>query len=118
MHARGDGAEWYETAVHEPRVVVDWDGTVTEIDGLHLVLLEFGDRDVYEEHESRLGRDLTLREVIAGEFLTVRAPLDEVVRWMRANAASMHSASASACVFVVGRSTATTIASTAARTSG
>jgi 2-hydroxy-3-keto-5-methylthiopentenyl-1-phosphate phosphatase len=70
-----------------PRVVVDFDGTITEIDGLHLVLLEFGDPDVYEEHESRLGRDLTLREVIAGEFRTVRAPLDEVVSWMRANAA-------------------------------
>jgi len=49
-----------------PRVVVDFDGTITEIDGLHLVLLEFGDRGVYEEHESRLGRDLTLREVITG----------------------------------------------------
>ena len=70
-----------------PRVVVDFDGTITEIDGLHLVLLEFGDRGVYEEHESRLGRDLTLREVIAGEFLTVRAPLGEVVSWMRVNAA-------------------------------
>ncbi|HEU5206912.1 MAG TPA: haloacid dehalogenase-like hydrolase [Gaiellaceae bacterium] len=68
------------------RLVVDWDGTVTEIDGLHLVLLEFGDRDIYEEHESRLGRDLTLREVIAGEFRSVRAPLDEVARWMRENA--------------------------------
>ena len=76
----------YETAVPGARVVVDWDGTVTEIDGLHLVLLEFGDEDVYEEHESRLGRDLSLREVIAGEFLTVRAPLDEVVGWMHANA--------------------------------
>jgi 2-hydroxy-3-keto-5-methylthiopentenyl-1-phosphate phosphatase len=70
-----------------PRIVVDFDGTITEIDGLHLVLLEFGDEDVYEEHESRLGHDLTLREVIAGEFHTVRAPLDEVVGWMRANAA-------------------------------
>src|SRR5262245_11158493 len=40
-----------------PRVVVDFDGTITEIDGLHLVLLEFGDKDVYEGHESRLGRD-------------------------------------------------------------
>jgi len=70
-----------------PRIVVDFDGTITEIDGLHLVLLEFGDQDVYEEHESRLGHDLTLREVIAGEFRTVRAPLDEVVSWMRTNAA-------------------------------
>jgi 2-hydroxy-3-keto-5-methylthiopentenyl-1-phosphate phosphatase len=86
LHARGDGTKCYESAVPGARVVVDWDGTVTEIDGLHLVLLEFGDEDVYEEHESRLGHDLTLREVIAGEFLTVRAPLDEVVRWMRDNA--------------------------------
>ena len=70
-----------------PRIVVDFDGTITEIDGLHLVLLEFGNQDVYEEHESRLGHDLTLREVIAGEFRTVRAPLDEVVSWMRTNAA-------------------------------
>jgi 2-hydroxy-3-keto-5-methylthiopentenyl-1-phosphate phosphatase len=68
------------------QVVLDWDGTVTEVDGLHLVLLEFGDEDVYEEHESRLGRELTLHEVIAGEFRTVRAPLDEVVAWVRENA--------------------------------
>lgn len=68
------------------RVVLDWDGTVTEIDVLHLVLLEFGDEAIYEEHEERLGRDLTLHEVIAGEFATVRAPLEEVAAWVQANA--------------------------------
>ena len=67
-------------------VVVDWDGTVTEIDGLHLVLLEFGDEEIYEAHESRLGRELTLHEVIAGEFRSVRAPLPEVVDWVRDHA--------------------------------
>ena len=67
------------------QVVLDWDGTVTEVDGLHLVLLEFGDDEVYEEHEARLGRELTLHEVIAGEFRTVRAPLAEVVAWVREN---------------------------------
>jgi 2-hydroxy-3-keto-5-methylthiopentenyl-1-phosphate phosphatase len=67
-------------------VVVDWDGTVTEIDGLHLVVLEFGDQEVYEEHEARLGRELTLHQVIAGEFETVHAPLSEVSLWMRENA--------------------------------
>ena len=67
------------------RVVVDWDGTATETDALHLVLLEFGDRDVYEDHEERLGRDLTLHEVIAGEFETVRAPVREVARWVAEN---------------------------------
>lgn len=68
------------------RVVVDWDGTATEIDGLHLVLLEFGDETVYEEHETRLGRQLTLHEVIAGEFRAVSAPLPRVVAWLRENA--------------------------------
>jgi 2-hydroxy-3-keto-5-methylthiopentenyl-1-phosphate phosphatase len=67
------------------QLVLDWDGTVTETDGLHLVLLEFGDQGIYEEHEARLGRELTLHEVIAGEFRTVRTPLDEVVAWMREN---------------------------------
>jgi 2-hydroxy-3-keto-5-methylthiopentenyl-1-phosphate phosphatase len=67
------------------RVVVDWDGTATERDALHLVLLEFGDQDTFEEHESRLGRDLTLHQVIAGEFETVRTPVAEVARWVREN---------------------------------
>ncbi len=68
------------------QIVIDWDGTVTEVDGLHLVLLEFGDEQVYEEHEARLGRELTLHEVIAAEFGTVSTPLDEVVAWVRKNA--------------------------------
>ena len=68
------------------QVVVDWDGTVTEVDGLHLVLLEFGDERVFEEHEARLGRELTLQEVISSEFETVRAPLDEVAAWLREHA--------------------------------
>ena len=67
------------------RVVVDWDGTVTETDGLHLVLLEFGDERMYDAAENRLGKDLTLHEVIALEFESVQAPLDEVVRWVREN---------------------------------
>ncbi len=68
------------------RVVLDWDGTVTEVDGLHLVLLEFGDQGTYAEHEARLGRELTLHEVIAGEFRTVHAPLPEVAGWLREHA--------------------------------
>lgn len=68
------------------KVVVDWDGTVTEVDGLHLVLVEFGDDEIYDAHEARLGRELTLHEVIAGEFRSVRAPLDEVVAWVRVHA--------------------------------
>jgi 2-hydroxy-3-keto-5-methylthiopentenyl-1-phosphate phosphatase len=67
------------------RLVLDWDGTVTEVDSLHLVLTEFGDVSVFDEAEERLGRTLTLHEVIAWEFETVHAPLAEVVDWVREN---------------------------------
>lgn len=66
-------------------VVLDWDGTVTEVDSLHLVLEEFGDRGIYHAAEERLGRKLTLHEVIALEFESVSAPLQEVVGWVREN---------------------------------
>jgi 2-hydroxy-3-keto-5-methylthiopentenyl-1-phosphate phosphatase len=55
------------------------------VDSLHLVLREFGDLGIYEAAEERLGRKLTLHEVIALEFESVRAPLDEVVGWVREN---------------------------------
>jgi 2-hydroxy-3-keto-5-methylthiopentenyl-1-phosphate phosphatase len=49
------------------------------------VLLEFGDEALYDAAEAKLGGELTLNEVIALEFESVRAPLDEVVEWMRQN---------------------------------
>jgi 2-hydroxy-3-keto-5-methylthiopentenyl-1-phosphate phosphatase len=64
------------------RLVLDWDGTVTDVDVLHMVLLEFGDERIYDAAENELGRELTLNEVIALEFESVRAPLPEVVDWM------------------------------------
>ena len=67
------------------RIVVDWDGTVTEDDGLHLVLLEFGDERIFNAAENQLGRELTLQEVISLEFESVRVPLAEVVAWVREN---------------------------------
>ncbi|MGH3110871.1 MAG: haloacid dehalogenase-like hydrolase [Gaiellaceae bacterium] len=67
-------------------VVVDWDGTVTQTDGLQLVLLEFGDPDIYDAAEGKLGSELSLNEVIALEFESVTSPLEEVVGWMRENA--------------------------------
>jgi len=63
-------------------LVLDWDGTVTTEDGLHLVLLEFGDSTIYEAAEEVLGRTLTLHEVIALEFRSVRSPLQDVVDWV------------------------------------
>ena len=68
------------------RLVLDFDGTVTEVDTLHLVLEEFGDREIYARVEDALGRSMTLNEVIAAEFQTVTAPLDDVVEWLFENA--------------------------------
>ncbi len=67
------------------KVVLDWDGTVTEVDSLHLVLEAFGDATIYDAAERRLGRGLTLHEVIAWEFRSVRAPLPDVVDWVLGN---------------------------------
>ncbi|MGB2875601.1 MAG: haloacid dehalogenase-like hydrolase, partial [Gaiellaceae bacterium] len=64
------------------RLVLDWDGTVTERDTLDLLLEEFGDPEIYHRVEAELGRTLTLNEVIAAEFATVTAPLEEVVPWL------------------------------------
>jgi 2-hydroxy-3-keto-5-methylthiopentenyl-1-phosphate phosphatase len=65
------------------RLVLDWDGTVTERDTLDLVLQEFGDAEIYERVEGELERGtMTLNEVIAAEFATVTAPLDEVVPYV------------------------------------
>jgi 2-hydroxy-3-keto-5-methylthiopentenyl-1-phosphate phosphatase len=65
------------------RVVLDWDGTVTERDTLDLVLQRFGDNDIYERVEAELERGtMTLNDVIAAEFSTVTAPLEEVVPWL------------------------------------
>ena len=68
------------------RLVLDFDGTITEVDTLHLVLEEFGDREIYARVEDALGRSMTLNEVIAAEFLTVTATLDDVVHWLLENA--------------------------------
>lgn len=67
------------------RLVLDWDGTVTERDTLDLVLREFGDPEVYRQVEHELGRALSLHEVIALEFETVTAPLPEVEAWLVEN---------------------------------
>jgi 2-hydroxy-3-keto-5-methylthiopentenyl-1-phosphate phosphatase len=64
------------------RLVLDWDGTVTEVDTLHLVMERFGDPGLFRRSEGALGRSLTLQEVISIEFATVTAPLDEVVAWL------------------------------------
>ena len=64
------------------QLVLDWDGTCTEVDGLHMLLEEFGDRAVYEQMEGVLGNGLTLHQVIAAEINTITVPLDFAVGWM------------------------------------
>jgi 2-hydroxy-3-keto-5-methylthiopentenyl-1-phosphate phosphatase len=65
------------------RLVLDWDGTVTERDTLDLMLQEFGDPEIYERVESDLdaGR-MTLNDVIAAEFATVTVPLEKAVAFI------------------------------------
>lgn len=66
-------------------LVLDWDGTITEHDTLHMVLEQFGDMEVFHRMERELGRERTLQGVIAAEMRSIRAPLDEVVAWVVAN---------------------------------
>ena len=65
-------------------LALDWDGTVTQADTLHVAIEEFGDKDVFIEMESKIGRRMTLREVIAVEMATITAPLDVVVAFLLA----------------------------------
>jgi 2-hydroxy-3-keto-5-methylthiopentenyl-1-phosphate phosphatase len=64
------------------KLVLDWDGTVTEVDSLHMIIEEFGDPKVFVEAEEVLGRALSLHEVIAVEMGTVSLPLPEAVEWV------------------------------------
>ncbi len=64
------------------RLVLDWDGTVTTRDTLHMAIERFGDVDVFREMEDRIGRELTLNEVIAVEMATITAPFAEVMGWL------------------------------------
>ena len=64
------------------RLVLDWDGTVTERDTLHMTIERFGDLGVFHDLEARIGRELTLNEVIGVEMGTITAPLPSVVAWL------------------------------------
>jgi 2-hydroxy-3-keto-5-methylthiopentenyl-1-phosphate phosphatase len=68
-------------------LVLDFDGTITEIDLLDEISQRFGDPDVFREVDEGLDSgSLTLQEVITREFAPVRAPLEEVVAWVLENA--------------------------------
>ncbi len=61
------------------RLVLDWDGTVTERDMLALVMEWFGDATTYRRNGQLMGRSLTHDQALVGSFATVRASLPEVV---------------------------------------
>ena len=65
-----------------PRLVLDWDGTVTVHDTLHVAIERFGDVDVFRRLENEYGRSLTIHEVIAVEMATITAPLEEVTSYL------------------------------------
>jgi 2-hydroxy-3-keto-5-methylthiopentenyl-1-phosphate phosphatase len=65
------------------RLVLDWDGTVTERDTLWMALDAFGDPEVFARVEGALTRgELAYREVMELEFATVTAPLADVVLFL------------------------------------
>jgi 2-hydroxy-3-keto-5-methylthiopentenyl-1-phosphate phosphatase len=61
------------------RLVLDWDGTVTERDTLALIVEWFGDSATYRRNGTLMGRSLTHDQALASSFATVRASLAEVV---------------------------------------
>jgi 2-hydroxy-3-keto-5-methylthiopentenyl-1-phosphate phosphatase len=68
-------------------LVLDFDGTITEIDLLDEISQRFGDPAVFRELDESLDTGaLTLQEVITREFAPVRAPLGDVVDWVLENA--------------------------------
>jgi 2-hydroxy-3-keto-5-methylthiopentenyl-1-phosphate phosphatase len=68
-------------------LVLDFDGTITEIDLLDEISQRFGDPEVFRELDEGLDTgSLTLQEVITREFAPVRAPLEDVVAWVLENA--------------------------------
>lgn len=61
------------------RLVLDWDGTVTQRDMLGLVVEWFGDGATYRRNGRLMGRSLTHDQALASSFATIRARLPDVV---------------------------------------
>jgi 2,3-diketo-5-methylthio-1-phosphopentane phosphatase len=67
-------------------IVLDFDGTITEVDLLDEIARRFGDAAVYQEVEDGLhAGTITLRDCITREYEPVTAPLEEIVRWVLAH---------------------------------
>jgi 2-hydroxy-3-keto-5-methylthiopentenyl-1-phosphate phosphatase len=70
------------------RLILDWDGTVTVVDTLWLVLGEFGDEDVFRRASGQMrAGEMGLREAMEIEFATItNARLEDVNGWLAENA--------------------------------
>jgi 2-hydroxy-3-keto-5-methylthiopentenyl-1-phosphate phosphatase len=65
------------------RLLVDWDGTATVEDTLIVAMAEFGDWSVYEDAAAALARgEITLHEEIRRDAEGIKAPLEDVQRWL------------------------------------
>jgi 2-hydroxy-3-keto-5-methylthiopentenyl-1-phosphate phosphatase len=89
MLVGGQGAGlWYHPAsVRRFLIAIDFDGTITQHDTLHLIVNRFGDRSVWD----RLTPDViagrvSVEEAMQAEFATVRATPDQVLDLVRARA--------------------------------
>ena len=67
--------------------MLDFDGTITEVDLLDRMALQFGDPAVYQEVEDGIhAGTITLQECITREFEPVTASLEEATAWVLENA--------------------------------
>ena len=65
------------------RVVLDWDGTVTDPDSLRITLDEFGDPEIFARVEGRLVRgSISFKELMEVEFATMRTPVADVAAYL------------------------------------
>jgi 2-hydroxy-3-keto-5-methylthiopentenyl-1-phosphate phosphatase len=86
VRTTSDCAESVPKALLKSRLVLDWDGTVTERDSQLMALERFGDRELFERAERGLDRgELTLKEVMELEYRGMSASLEEVNDWLVEN---------------------------------
>ena len=64
-------------------IIVDWDGTATTEDTLIEVMRVYGDWELYLDASAALKRgEITLHEEIRRDVEGIKAPLEEVQRWV------------------------------------
>lgn len=79
---------WYDRApVERFLIAIDFDGTITQHDTLHLIVDRFGDRTVWDRLTPDViaGR-MSVEEAMQSEFATVRATPEQVLELVRAEA--------------------------------